>query len=121
MASLFDNVFDAVTTMLILTWMVGAALLMLRASAAQSAYFRRLPPIDGLTVNTDTYAWNDWSYSKRRALRRQMYGQRQADPELEQLRQDVRWHSRYLRLWMFGFPFVMAGVLALIVVTGHAR
>ncbi len=119
MASLFDTL----STILILTWGVGFFVLLLRGYMATTAYQKRLPPINGVPFDTlmQQYALNDFLGNKRRALRRQIYRQQQADPELERLRQAVLRHTRYTLLWMFGFPVVMIGVLVLVVVTGHAR
>lgn len=119
MASLFDTV----SNILILTWGVGMALLMLRGYVAATTYRRRLPPKGGVPFDElmQQYRWDDFLGNKRRALLRQIYRQQQADPDLEQLRQEVLRHRRYLLLWMFGFPPLMVGVLALVVVTGHAR
>jgi len=46
--------------------------------------------------------------------KQQAYQQKQADPELEQLRQDARRYGRYLLLWTFGYPVLVLGGMLLV-------
>ncbi|HEX8036265.1 MAG TPA: hypothetical protein VF510_20575 [Ktedonobacterales bacterium] len=103
-----------------LAWFVGTLALGLRANAKGKAYLRRLPPVNGVPLDMYMYAEKDWLRGWRGPVWR-AYRQQQTDPELEQLRQEARRRSRYVMLWMFGFPVLVAGVMTLLIVTGYVR
>ena len=49
------------------------------------------------------------------------YRQQQADPGLEQVRQEAWQRGNTARLWLFGFPVLRIGVAALLIATGLVR
>ncbi|MGZ3582279.1 MAG: hypothetical protein ACXWP6_06050 [Ktedonobacterales bacterium] len=111
---------DIIFFMFMLTWFAGTLAHGLRSNSKRKAYLQRLPPVKGAPLEMYMYAEKDWLRGWRGPVW-QAFRQQQADPELEQLRQEVRRRSRYVLLWMFGFPALVGGVMTLLIVTGYVR
>jgi hypothetical protein len=107
-----QNILFAVVT---LSWLVGMIALFFRFRAKQRTYLRRFPPVEGAPLEM---AWPFLSPMRvtREVIR--LLSQRQPDPELERLRRKI-WRSyRDIFFWVFGFLVLVAGVLALLILTG---
>lgn len=113
MASLVDVLFPV----LMLAWLAGVLVLGLRANAKGKVYLRRLPPVNGIPLDVYMYSEKDWLRGWHGPVW-QAYRQQQANPELEHLRQEARQRSRYVMLWIFGFPALVAGVMMLLIGSG---
>jgi len=98
---------------LVATWFGGTILRWIRYRQAQRAYLRRFPPVEGYPLE-EYLGRNPWSPVDRAI--NELARQPQADPELEQLRRAM-WHQlRYVILWMFGFPLLGVGIMAVVVI-----
>jgi hypothetical protein len=117
MHQLWQNLFAVA---FVLTWAGGVLILGIRANAKGKAYLRRLPPAKGVPLDMYMYGEHDWFRGWRGPVWR-AYRQQQADPELELLRQEARRRGRYVTMWIFTFPAVVLGLLALLIVTGVLR
>lgn len=116
MASLLDTCVSG----FMLVWLAGVVALGLRANAKGKAYLHRLPRVNGVPLDMSMYAEKDWLRGGRGPVWRAS-GQQQIDLELEQLRQEAWQHSRYVMLWICGFPLVAAGVMALLIGAGSVH
>ncbi len=98
----------------VITEFGGTLVLFIRARAKQREYLRRFPPVAGVPL--DIY-WGGGPQSVTRAIWRVSL-QRQSDPELERLRQEMWRRVAYYVLWLGGFPILVFGVLALLILSG---
>jgi hypothetical protein len=96
----------------------GMLVLFVWAFAKQRAYLRRCASKYPFLAHKPFYfPLGSVNFSSDRVLHPLLH-QRQAEPELERLRRDM-WRSfRYYRIWLFGFPVLVAGVLALLILSG---
>ena len=101
-------------------WGTGILVLGLRANAKGKAYLRRLPPVKGIPLDMYMYGENDWFRGWRGPVW-QAYRQPQTDPELEELRREARRRGRHVVLWLFGFPTLVVGAVALLIISGVVR
>lgn len=101
----------------VLTWFAGIVLLGVRATRSGRAYLRRFPSASGVRV--ESYVDQRWP-GKSSAVRR-AYREAQSDPELEALRQAARRSGRLVLAWIFGYPIVLWGTLALLIVLGYVH
>jgi hypothetical protein len=101
----------------ILTHFAGFIVLAVRGNVKGREYLRRLPPVDGVPL--DRYVYHGWWWTN--SPQHQAWLQRQSDPEVERLRQEGLRFARLIRVWLFGFPVLVAGVLALLILTGLVR
>ena len=117
MDSVWQNLF---AFLFVLTWTGGVIVLGIRANAKGNAYLDRHLQLDGAPFYLHKYAdrlvLKGWGGRVWR-----VYRQPQADPELERLRQEAWRRGRYVMLWIFGFPAIVFGVMALLIVTGYVR
>jgi hypothetical protein len=101
-----------------IAWFGGAAIPGFRFRAKQRAYLHRFPPGEGVPL--DMYAGLGPPSVKSAVVR--ALNQRQADPELERLRQEMwQYYRRHVVVWIFGFPILCFGVMALVIATGFVR
>lgn len=98
--------------------LVGMLILGIRARRSGKAYLRRFPPVGGVPL--------DWYNPSRRWPRKgrpdpvgEAYRTRQADPELEAMRQRGHKQARLMLLWMFGFPIIVWGMFFLLAAVGY--
>lgn len=106
---------NIVTFVLVVTWFAGALTLYFRLRAKQVAYLRHFPPVAGVPL--DMAAGGNPFSAVSRTIWRVMINS-QSDPALEQLRKQIWRRFLYQTLWIFGFPFLMGGVVALLIATG---
>jgi hypothetical protein len=116
MASVLDTYFSG----FMLVWLAGVVVLGLRANAKGKAYLRQLPPVNGVPLDMSMYTEKGWLRGWHGPVW-QAYRQQQIDLELEQLRQEAWRRSRYVMLWIFGFPLFAAGVMALLIGSDSVR
>ena len=109
---------NAVSIALVAIWVVGTIALYFRMRAKQVAYLKRFPPVEGVPLEI-AGGGNPFG-GVSRAIWRVMF-RRQPDPELEQLRHDVWRRFGYMSLWIYGFPLLAVGVVALLIATGVIR
>lgn len=88
----------------------------IRTRAKQRAYLRRFPPVDGVPL--DMYVPGSGPRSVGRAFFQAMR-QRQADPELERLRREVRRNGYYIGVLAFVVPLMVMVVFAVLALTGR--
>lgn len=81
----------------------------------QIEYLRRFPPVDGVWLDTFT---GGNPFGRVAQAIRQVFREPQVGLELEQLRQESLRRGRLIPLWIFGFPVVTVGVIALLTVIG---
>ena len=109
------NVQHIVVFAFVLIWVGGIVAFYVRMRARQGQYLKRFPPVEGVPLEI-AGGGNPFGAVSRaiwRALLR-----RQPDPDLERLRHDIWRRFGHLVLWIYGFPLVMAGGTALLIVTG---
>lgn len=100
---------------LVVVWLGVAFALNDRLRARWVEYMRRFPPVEG--VRPDTFISGNPFGPVARAISRMARGP-QDDPDLERLRRARRRSSRQLALWIFGFPLLALGVVALLILSG---
>jgi hypothetical protein len=98
-------------------WIGVGIILFFRARAKQVAYLKRFPPVEGVPLYM-VGGGNPFG-AQARAIWRAM--RRQPDPELERLRREVWRRFRLYPIWIFGFPLLTGGVVALLIVSGLAH
>jgi hypothetical protein len=90
---------------------VGFVVMSFRARAAQVAYLKRFPPVNGVPL--DMFLGGNPGGAEAQAITH-VSRTRQDDPELERLRQEMRKRYRQFLYWTFGFPVLAIGVGALV-------
>lgn len=98
-------------------WFGGAFILAFRAHMLWDAYLRRFKPVDGIPLNMYAPRWLPDARDAKEAYNNALW-ESQADPELERMRRQAWRRTRVVVLWGFGFPVMVAGVMALVIVTG---
>lgn len=102
-----------------IVWGVGMLALAVWAKAKGRAYLRRLPPVDGVPLDIYMGGGNGWLRGGGPVSR--AWRQPQSDPELERLRQEGRRRARFVMLWIFGFPALVAAVMVILILSGALR
>jgi hypothetical protein len=95
----------------IVLWIGGGVIFFLHSRAAQVAYLKKLPPVNGVPL--EMFMGGNPAGPEARAIAR-VSRTRQTDPELERMRREMWRRSRHLLYWMFGFPVLGIGVGALL-------
>jgi hypothetical protein len=96
-------------------WMGGGIALIIRTWAQQFAYLRHFPPVDGVPLDNFFVSMRVIG-AQRSAMR-----QKQPNPALEAMRREAHRRFRVYLVWIFGFPFLCIGVIALLVSTNILR
>jgi hypothetical protein len=95
-------------------WFGGSGIFFLRSRAAQVAYLKKFPLVNGVPL--EMFMGGNPFGPVARAIAR-VSRTRQTVPELERLRQKMRRRSWHLLYWMWGFPVLGIGVGALLMLT----
>lgn len=99
----------------LITWLGGEAVLYFRFRVSRNAYLRRFErEIDFFAGDPIFYPGSVRAYREVVRIMRE----RQTNAELEQLRLQMWRHYRYCMTWIFGFPFIVVGAVALLILTG---
>lgn len=106
---------DFIAYGLVFVWIGVDLFLLIRSRLKQIEYLRRFPPVDGVWLDTFT---SGNPFGRVAQAIRQVSREPQVDPELEQLRLKMVRRGRLLPLWLFGFPVIVVGVTALLIVAG---
>ncbi|HET8909023.1 MAG TPA: hypothetical protein VFN11_18865 [Ktedonobacterales bacterium] len=97
------------------TWAVGGILLYIRMRSKQVEYLRRFPPVAGVPLYMAS-SDNPFGVVSRRIW--VALSKRQTEPGLEALRREIWRRFRYMTFWIYGFPLITIGVIALLITTG---
>lgn len=68
------------------------------------AYLRHFPPVNGVPLDRHHGGNGHNPFGPFARAVQNAKGKRQADPELERMRQEVRWRYGQFLLWAVGFP-----------------
>jgi len=100
--------------MAIITYLGVMVILFFRLLHKQRAYLRRLPFMEGVPLDMNVTP----PVKVQLAMIRAMF-ERQDDPEVEQLRRDMWRRFGAVLIWLFGFPLICMGALALLSLLGR--
>src|SRR5215813_1816921 len=113
---MFDFLRSSFPLMVLMLWVGGLMTVAFRARATQHAYLRRFPPIARVRLDQYLARWGSDGWKSNSPQARTidwLWSSRQDDPELEQLRHEMRRRWRLLYFWMFGPPLLTVGVAVL--------
>ena len=99
-------------------WAVGMITLYFRMRAKQVAYLKRFPLVEGVPLYM---AAGGTPFGAVAGTIWRVMLNRQPDPDLERLRQEIWRRFRYMALWIYGYPVVAFGVAALLITTGAIK
>jgi hypothetical protein len=92
---------------------VGFVVLLFRCRASQVAYLKRFTPVNGVPL--DMFLGGNPGGPEAQAIAR-VSRTRQDDPELEHMRQEMARRYRQFLYWTFGFPMLVIGLSALVLI-----
>jgi hypothetical protein len=103
---------------LALMWFGGGIALFARTLTQQFAYLRHFPPVDGVPLDNILTL-----LSGMRPIRAQWAAmlQKQSEPRMEAMRREVNRRFLVCLVWIYGYPFLCIGVIALLVSTNVLR
>jgi hypothetical protein len=97
-----------------IVWVGVCFALLWRYRAQQRAYLHQFPPVEGVPLEMYLgFGPPSVRHGVFRAL-----NQRQADPELERLCQEMWRRYRHFLMWWLGFPLLVVGVVVILILTG---
>ena len=99
-------------------WVGPSIVLYFRFRQKQVAYLRQFPPIDRYrTLDMASPGPGGSPPGTYRRINKAML-QRQTAPERERLRRDMWQRYGFAVLWIFGFPLITVGMVALLIIAG---
>lgn len=103
----------------IIVWIGGTLILAIRWRAKQRRYLGRFPPVNGFPLDAplERFMGMNPLGPAARAMRKAAW-QRQGEPDLEELRQEMTRSYGAVVLWIFLVPFVTAAVLLVLTIVG---